>query len=511
MKRLVVIGGGISGLCAAHEAVRHAGDVAGGLEVVVLEGRAAVGGKASSVRRDGWLVEEGPTGYLDNEPELEELLQRTGAHTFKLTADQAAARRYLFDGRLRELKANPFAFAASGILGPAGLVRLAAEPFIPAAGEERRAAESIWDFAARRLGSAAADRLIAPMVLGVFAGDARELSLTACFPKLARLEREHGGLIRGMLATRRTRAREERFATGPSGKLVSAPGGLQSLPRQLAARGSFTTRCSTWVDAIEAFGPAPVGAGASSPAGDPAGGAASSPAGDPASGSQGAGVAGAGADDAPRFRVVVRGEGEALPAHALVLAGEAFANAALIARLNPEVAALLREIATPPVAVVAMGYGPEVAREFPTGFGVLIPRGQGYRILGCIWDSQLFPHRSPTGHLLVRAMLGGGIDPQAAALDDEALVALTHEELGRLFGIHSRPLFTHVANWGRAIPQYDLGHPRRIERIETALRRTPGVFLAGNGLHGVAFARSAVTGIRQGRAAARWLAGWDAT
>jgi len=480
MKRLVVVGAGISGLSAAHEAARHADEVPGGLEVLVLEAGGAVGGKARSVRQSGWLVEEGPTGYLDSESEFDELLRRTGIAAHKVTANEAAARRYLYHDKLREVRANPLQFALSGILGPRGLLRIAAEPFIEAADESRRESESIWDFAARRLGPQAADKLISPMVLGVFAGDARRLSLEACFPKLATLEREHGGLIRGMLATRKSRARGQRFATGPTGKLVSATEGLQSLPRMLAASGHFDTRCGARVETIlrdePGFEQAPAGAAA----------AASS-------------------NGAPPFRIFVQGDGEAIPAHAVVLAGECYASADLLEGMNPAVAEALREIETPPVAVVAMGFGPEVAREFPEGFGVLIPRDQGYRMLGCIWDSQLFAGRAPTGHLLVRAMLGGAVDPEAAGLDDNGLVQLTRREIGSLFGVTAEPLYAHVANWKRAIPQYDLGHPRRVNRIEADLKATPGVFLAGNGLYGVAFAKSAVTGIRQGRAAARWL------
>ena len=459
-KRLVVVGGGISGLCAAYEASRNAERVPGGLEIIVMEAAAEVGGKARSIVDGGWLVEAGPTGYLDNEPEFDALLQEAGLAESKLEADQAAARRYLLHGRLREVKAHPLKFAASGLLGPGGLLRIAREPFIPACSPEDAERESIWDFAARRLGPQAADRLIAPMVLGVVAGDARQLSLQACFPKLADLERRHGSLIRGMLATRKSRSSDQQFATGPSGKLVSFADGLQWVTKALADKPGFEVRCGARVRALEA-------------------------------------------DDG--FRVVVEGDGEPISADAVIAAGESFANADLVGGIVPEVAAALREIVTPPVAVVALGFGPEVAARFPTGFGVLIPRDQGYRILGCIWDSQLFAGRSPDGHLLVRAMLGGGIDPEAGALSDDQLIGLARQEIGRIFNIDSAPMYARAASWPRAIPQYDLDHMARISRVEAALRPVPGLFLAGNGLRGVAFSKSAATGIRQGRAAVAWL------
>jgi len=527
MRRLVVVGAGISGLCAAWEAARRAPDVAGGLEVLVLERSAEVGGKARSVRRDGWLVETGPTGYLDNEPELELLLQRAGLADRKLEADPAAARRYVLRGKLREVAANPLRLAASGIFGPGGLLRLAAEPFIPRRSPEGAESESIHAFAARRLGSQAADRLIAPMVLGVFAGDPHRLSLAACFPRLAALEREHGSLIRGMIAGRAARSDGRRFAAEPSGKLVSFAAGLQSLPQALAgAPVGAPAGASPLASAEAPAGASPLasaGASARASAGASVGASAGASVGTPGftvrrnalvqavTLLQQPTVSAPASSSSPRhgagFRIFVEGDAEPIPADALVVAGEALANAELIATAAPEAAAALREIESPPVAVVALGYPPEAAAAFPTGFGVLIPRDQGYRILGCIWDSQLFPGRSPGGHLLVRAMLGGAVDPETAGLEPDALRDLAAAELARIFGISAEPVFSHVARWPRAIPQYDLGHLARVRRIEDEVRRVPGLFLAGNALHGVAFAKSAVTGIRAGRRATEWLAG----
>ena len=304
MKRLVIVGAGISGLCAAHEAARHASEVPGRLEIVVLESAPAVGGKARSIKRDGWLVETGPNGYLDNEPEFDELLVRVGIARDKLEANQAAARRYLLHGELREVKAHPLAFTRSGIVGPGGLLRMMAEPFIARAAAEHIDTESIWDFAARLLGTEAADKLIAPMVLGVFAGDARRLSVSACFPKLAALERNHGSLIRGMLATRKKRARDQRFATGPSGKLVSFRDGLQSVPPMaLSESDAFAVQCNAKVETIEAVATADDGAERSP----------------------------------PRYRVFVRGEPTPIEANALIAAGEPFANADVVAQIAPDV------------------------------------------------------------------------------------------------------------------------------------------------------------------------------
>jgi oxygen-dependent protoporphyrinogen oxidase len=473
MKRLVIIGAGISGLCAAYEAARHRSKVVDGLEILVLEAGSRVGGKARTVKHDGWLVEAGPTGYLDNEPEFNKLLERNGIADEKVEANDAAARRYLLHGRLREVKTHPLAFARSRIIGPIGMLRMMAEPFIPRAGLERVESESIWDFASRRLGVEAANKLVAPMVLGVFAGDAHQLSVSASFPNLVAMERDYGSLIRGMIASHRKRQRDHGIESGLSGKLVSFRRGLQSVAVALAESDEFTVRCDSKVRKIEAVKTAHESSDR----------------------------------QPPRYRVLMDGTASPIEANAVVAAGEAFANAVAVTEVAPEVAMALREIATPPVVVVALGFRPQAAVNFPAGFGVLIPRDQGYRTLGCIWDSQLFPGRSPEGHVLLRAMLGGSVDPNVADLDDDSLVELVRKELATIFGLTSLPVLSEVTKWPLAIPQYDLEHPSRVARIEAALKRSPGLFLAGNGLHGVAFSKSAVIGIDQGRRAARWLGG----
>jgi oxygen-dependent protoporphyrinogen oxidase len=166
---------------------------------------------------------------------------------------------------------------------------------------------------------------------------------------------------------------------------------------------------------------------------------------------------------------------------------------------------VLGQIAYPPVAVVALGFDAVSAARVPRGFGVLIPRGQGYRALGVLWDSYIFPGRSPDGTVLVRAMLGGAVDPEVGAIDSDTLVELTLDELRRLLSIDAPPRFVHVHRWPQAIPQYELGHGDRVRRIEAELVRQPGLFLAGNALHGIAFAKAAAAGLAAGEAAAAFV------
>jgi oxygen-dependent protoporphyrinogen oxidase len=482
VKRLVVVGGGISGLAAAHAAAEHLGERArvpsgpDAVEIVVLEREAVVGGKARTAVDRGFTVETGPAGFLAPDPAIDRLVEAAGLAGDLLPADSAAARRFVVrGGRMRMVSAHPLRFVTSGILGPRAILRLLREPWVAprAAGSGD---ESVWDFARRRLGSQAADRLVAPMVLGVFAGDAKRLSLHAAFPRLAALEAEHGSLMRGLLAQRKLAgSRREAGAreaaggpaapaggpAGPAGRLTSFTAGIEALPRALAARVPAVVRCGVAVEAIER-----------------------------------------GPEGSLRLRLA---RGGSIEADAVVLACEAWAASGVLARLAPGLSALLGEISYPPVAVVALGFDAATARRVPRGFGVLVPRGEGYRALGVLWDSYIFPGRSPEGSVLVRAMLGGAVDREAGLADEASLLDWTRADLRRLLGIDAPPIFTHVHRWERAIPQYELGHGDRVRRIEAEAARQRGVFLAGNALHGVAFGKAAASGLAAGDAAAAHL------
>lgn len=479
-KRLVIIGAGISGLAAAHAAARTASERELDLEVLVLEKENQAGGKARSLQREGWLIEAGPGTFLDNEPEFQELLAEVGFSEERITADAASKHRFLYRGRrLCEIPSHPLRFAASGLLGPLGLLRMGMEPFIPKRASDHQAGvrdESVWGFAARRLGRQAADRLIAPMILGVYAGDARRLSLPASLPRLAALEEEHGSLIRGMLAKRRA-APERGLSAGPSGEMSSFRGGIQSLPIALAADPGIQVRYGTMVGSIQRAGASVKGE-----------------------------VAECG-EDGGGFRLAIAGDGESLLADAVIVAGEAWAAGEILQEIAPTSARHLSEIEMPHVAVVALGYDGDALSRVPPGFGVLVPRGQGTRTLGCVWDSYLFPGRSPNGCLLVRAMLGGSVDPEVSGLPDEELSALARSDVAAMLGIDHEPVFEELVRWPRAIPQYDLDHSSRVRAIHAELASVPGLFLAGNSLEGVSFARSGATGRRRGIEAANWLAG----
>ncbi|MFN8574163.1 MAG: protoporphyrinogen oxidase [Gemmatimonadaceae bacterium] len=446
--RVVVIGGGISGLAAAW-ATRAAATRRGeAVEILVLERDTAVGGKARSLRGDGWLVEGGPSGFLDGRPALDQLIEAAGLTGDVVPAGLAAKHRYIFRaGQLRRVAPSPVGLVREGLLSVGGMFRLLAEPFVPRRrGDED---ETVWAFAARRLGVQAADRLVSPMALGIFAGDARRLSLGSAFPRMAALEANYGSLIRGMIAKR---------GRTSSGTLKSFRHGMQSLPTALAERGGFQVRCNAEVTAL--------------------------------------------VRDHEQWQVVVAGDRESIPVDAVICAGEPWATANLLRSLDADAATALDAIPCPAITVVALGYRAADATQIPSGFGVLISRKEGIRMLGNLWEMSLYPGRGPDGHVLVRAMLGGAVDPEAGALAEADALALVKDEVSRLYHISSPPVFERVVRVPRAIPQYELGHRERVATVERALTRLPGLYATGYGLRGVAFADAATDGVRTGEQAA---------
>jgi oxygen-dependent protoporphyrinogen oxidase len=435
MRGVAIVGGGIAGLSLAH-ALDRRGARSQGVTVTVLERSSRAGGNIRSEEVDGYLCEWGPNGFLDSVPETLELVRDLGLEAELLPSHDQAQNRYIFrKGRLHPLPGGPLAFLKSRLLSWPGKLRIAMEPF---ARRRPDGDETIHAFASRRIGGEAAEVLIDPMVSGVFAGDSRALSLRACFPKMWQMETDHGGLFRALLAKRRGR----RGPVGaPLGRLTSFRGGTEDLVRALVRARGDGLRTGVLVRSL-----------APSPGG---------------------------------YRLALEGGG-ALLADAVVLSGGAGESASLLHGVDPDLALGLREIPSAPLAVVCLGYEESGLPRPLDGFGFLIPRGEGPRILGVLWDSSIYPGRAPSGHVLLRAMIGGAHDPQAMALDDSALLERVRQDLRTTMGLQGSPTLVRVFRHPRGIPQYTVGHRERLARVEARLARYPGLYLAGSAYRGVA-------------------------
>jgi protoporphyrinogen/coproporphyrinogen III oxidase len=476
MKRVVIVGGGISGLATALHLGDGARERGTALDVVVLEAGDEPGGNVRTDRDDGFVIEQGPNGFLDNVPATLDLVRRLGLDRELQRADESAARRFLYrNGRLHLLPSGPVGFLLSGVLSVGGRLRVFAEPFAPRKPEG--VDESVYDFAARRIGAEAAAVLVDAMVSGVFAGNVHELSLQSAFPKMARMEEEHGGLVRAMVAgmagkraaRKEARARQARGEdtveltrpggpAGPGGTLTSFRPGLDTLVHGLAEAVGDSLRVRSRVSGVRRRDEPGLPSDAVE--------------------------AGLQAQPSSRPWTVVLASGEELDADAVVVATPSPRAAPLLEALDPALGMAIAEIRTASLAVVALGYR---ARDLPdiNGFGFLVPRGTGPRILGCLWDSSIFPGRAPEGHVLMRAMIGGAHEPDAVSAPEDQLLDEVRRDLETIMGLNAEPVLSRVYRWPLGIAQYQVGHQQRLDRIHARLSRYPGLWVAGSSFYGV--------------------------
>jgi oxygen-dependent protoporphyrinogen oxidase len=401
----------------------------------VLEAAPRAGGNIRTERRAGYLCEWGPTGFLDDAPATLDACRRLGLGSRLTSASEQSERRFVVrGGKLRRLPSGTLPFLASDVLSLPGRLRVLREPFVPPRRSDED--ESVFDFARRRIGKEAAGVLVDALVTGIWAGSADRLSLRSAFPKLAALERDHGGLLRGMIANRGSGG----SAAGPRGRLTSFPGGLSELPEALSAALGPSLHLNARVTAIER--------------------AARS-----------------------GFELNVNGA-PPRDAAAVVLACPSWLAAPALAGLDPTLSTLVAGIPTVAVAVLHLGFAREDAAGLD-GFGFLVPRSESDSILGVLLPSNIFPGRAPDEQVLATVMLGGARDPSVVELTDQGLIDAAVPTLAALAGVRAAPQFALTIRHRRAIPQYVLGHRDRLAAIDARLREIPGLFLAGNFLDGV--------------------------
>jgi oxygen-dependent protoporphyrinogen oxidase len=420
---VLVIGGGISGLTTAFHLARN------GRRVAVLEASARVGGAIETHADGAWRFEMGPNTVVESDESVGRLIRDCGLEEEKITAAASAKRRYLLKGgRLVSLPSGPGGFLTTPLFPLSAKLRLLREPWIrkPADGAE----ESIARFVRRRLGQAFLDYAVGPFVSGVYAGDPERLSVRWAVPKIFALEERHGSLVRGALARRQGPA--------PGGAMISFRDGLEELPRALAREiGDVRTgvACAKVIRTGNGF----------------------------------------------------RAETAAGPVEAerVVLAVPADAAARLLDEATAGASRIFSEIPYAPVAVVSLGWRRADVGHPLGGFGFLVPRKEGLRVLGCLFPSEIFPGRAPEGHVALAAFAGGRTDPGIVEWDDERIAAAVVGELRGPLGLKGEPAFRLVRRWPRAIPQYELGHGRFVERAREIERALPGLRIGGNFLAGV--------------------------
>ena len=447
--RVVVVGGGIAGLAAAHRLVELTADRGPALALTLVEAAPRLGGTIRTERVEGFLVESGPDSFLSEKPWALALAERIGLGPRLCRTDDRHRRTYVVRGRrlhpLPEgfLLVAPTRFwpvARTPLLSWRGKARMALDLVLPRRREDGD--ESLASFVTRRLGREALERVAAPLVAGIYTADPERLSLAATMPRFQALERQHRSLILGL--RRSATARETAGASGARWSLfVTLAGGMGELVDALATR---LPRESVRL------------------------------------GCRAVGLVRGGED--PTWSVRLAG-GERLPADGVILAGEAHQMAPLVRDLDDDVARILAGIPYASSVTVSLAYARAAVRHPLDGFGFIVPREEGLHVLACTFSSVKYPGRAPEGFVLLRAFLGGVQVGGVFERDDASLTYLAAAELATLLGIEGSPCLARVARHPRAMPQYEVGHLDRVSTVEARVAGLPGLALVGTAYRGV--------------------------
>jgi len=442
MRRVAIIGGGITGLTAAF-CLRQRD-----IPVRLFEAADRVGGVVQSVRHDGYLAEFGPNSILETSPVISGLVRDLGLESRRVYSDPSAEKRYV----VRDKKPVVIPTSAGGFLTtplfslPAKL-RVLAELFIGRAPEGLE--ESIAQFVQRRLGQEFLDYAIDPLVAGIYAGSPQLLSVSQAFPKLHALEQRYRSLFLGQILGARARKRSGEVSKQDA-KKFSFDNGLEVLIEALQSRlgGDFQTaspigrlrrRDEGWLIELEHGGPVECGA------------------------------------------VLL-----ALPSHKM-------ASLDIITTPALKVASLA-EVYYPPVASVVLGFRRADVAHPLDGFGMLIPKKEGFNILGALFSSSLFPHRAPEGEVTITCYIGGARQPLLPLNTPEVLTEIAVKDLETILGVRGRPTFQRVTVYRQAIPQYNLGFGKFRALMNDMEAKAPGLFVAGHARDGVSLGDSIVSG-----------------
>lgn len=446
--RVVVVGGGMSGLSLAVTLQDDARRLGVPLDLTVIDAGARAGGHAQTIREAGFVVEAGPNGFLNREPHTVALVEALGLNARLVEARPESKRRFIVrDGRLCQVPDGPATLVTTPALSWRGKLRLLREPFVARRVDDED--ESVHAFATRRIGAEAADMLVDAAVSGISAGDSRRLSVRGQFPMMEEMERDHGSLVRAMFSRRRPRR------TGPTRLL------------------SFDTGMAVLTDAmVAALGDRLL---------------------------QGVAVRTIARHDSD-WRITLS-DGVTLDADHVVLAVSARAAAPTIESHDRDLAMALRGIEYAGLAVVALAYKTTEIPRALDGYGYLTTRPEQLATLGVVWESSLFPGRAPEGWALLRVMLGGARQPAIATMPEPAVVGLARKELQQVLGVTSAPTHSWAFAWPDALAQYTLGHLARRTAIGQRVGAHQGLTVCGTSYDGVSFNHA----VKSGRLMAREL------
>lgn len=446
--KIAVVGGGVSGLAAAL----RCNELQPEWRVTLLEAQDRLGGVLRTERDQGYLVEHAADNFLrgPTAPWAEQLCHRIGfADELLPTAEANRGAHVVWRDKLHRVPAGFQLLAparlwpilTSPLLSIPGRLRLCAEPLIKEPPGERD--ESLTEFATRRLGREAFERLVQPLVSGIYTADPDQLSIAAALPQMVTMVQEHGSLYRAMRARVRAQSGEARSRGARYSLFVAPRDGMSDFVQAIAGKLTATEiRCSSPVTQLAR-------------------------------------------DTQGRWQISVAGRNEPETFDGLILALPNHHAAELLRGSATELSAELQAIPLASSAVVCLGVqGSQIGRRLDA-FGCVVPAAAGRNVLAVSYTSLKFPGRAPQGEVLLRVFVGGALQPELAELPDDRLSELVRRELAILLEFQGTPRLQRIVRWPRAMPQYHLGHLDRVRRIESLVQQTPGLELAGNALYGV--------------------------
>ena len=457
MKRIGIIGGGISGLAAANRVLELSATNQQPVQLTLIEASSRLGGTIQTEHRDRFLLERGPDSFISEKPEALSLARRLGIESELIQTNEQFRRSFIVrNGRLRPVPegfqllapSRLWPFVTSDIFSLTGKLRMSADLFLPRRTTNGSDDESLASFVRRRFGREALERMAQPMVGGIYTADPELLSLRATLPRFLDMEQSDRSLILSMW--RKARVNKQAGVSGPRYSLfLSFDRGMQVLTdrisdfrSQISDTVQVQTKLNTKVRKLKLENP-----------------------------------------DATTWHVQTEND-ELLETDAVCIAVPSYTAASLISEFAPQLSTNLRNIKFASTATINFAYRRRDVTHKLDGFGFVVPRIENRSLIACSFSSVKFAGRAPNDHVLLRAFVGGALQPEMLTLDDEDIVSRVENDLRALLGITGRPLFSDVARWENSMPQYAVGHLARVEEIETAVSQFSGLTLAGNAYRG---------------------------
>jgi protoporphyrinogen/coproporphyrinogen III oxidase len=454
MPKVVIIGGGISGLSAAYYLAKE------GATCTILESRPRLGGVIQTEHVEGCTIEAGPDSFLSAKPAALELIRDLGLGDQVIGSNDHVRKTYvrkggrliaLPDGLMMMVPTKILPLVTTRLLSWSTKIRMGLELF--RSPKAKAGDESVAEFIEEHYGAEAVDYLAEPLLSGIYGGSPSQLSVTSVLPRFVDLAKQYGSLTRGVLAQRAKAKARSAAGAQPEPLFRTLKGGLGQIVQGISdsIRGKVETRQGR-AQAVE-------------------------------TGGQG-------------FRI--RMEGDWMDADQLVVACEAHSASKLLAGVDGRLAELLGTVPYSSSMTVALGFNAADFRRPPDGFGFLVPKKERRRLVACTWVGTKFSHRVPQGTILARCFLGGTEDPAILQEPDETILSTVMSELQEIAGFRAQPRFSRIFRWPSSMAQFTVGHPQRVAEIEARAAAIPGLHLAGNAYRGIGIPDC----VRMGRLAA---------